>query len=398
MNKMKKSELRNIIREAIAEIIEQQEKMDMRNQNPKPPIVKKEPTRNTVSNNRPSDSEEMTPNKGDKVTIDPKLKRAVMKFGSTGGNKILKFITDIAKDQGIRKLGGDDGNKIDPVKGIRPNIVSQLPSAHQQTLGRLAYMMENASFWYPNGYVWPPMYSLNESKKSQKPLIFEQTGTGIIWPPIVQTSGGWLGSFTGWYTGLSTLGQAGAMLAVFAVSQYIIEWFDGDGNWTGVGEGGWISEMFGGLWDMFAQIWGGASWQQISGIEFPDDELDPGMEEEESVPVYDQYGNCIHFCENAVDNYFDNLDNSGYFIDNPDNFDFNFPQGPAGPGGFEGFGDDFYDIFDYEGDDGPTGSVEVGDIIYGGLAGYWDEFGNFIDNFGTDWGPSPFGSGDDDVT
>ena len=122
------------------------------------------------------------------------------------------------------------------------------------------------------------------------------------------------------------------------------------------------------------------------------------MEEEESVPVYDQYGNCIHFCENAVDNYFDNLDNSGYFIDNPDNFDFNFPQGPAGPGGFEGFGDDFYDIFDYEGDDGPTGSVEVGDIIYGGLAGYWDEFGNFIDNFGTDWGPSPFGSGDDDVT
>tara|TARA_Y100000592_G_scaffold28636_1_gene45551 strand:- start:96 stop:1562 length:1467 start_codon:yes stop_codon:yes gene_type:complete len=202
---MKKSELRQVIREAIFEFITEQDKAKVSKftqQNR--PGVKKSTTKNIPIKLTGSLSQQAKQLRRKLETDRPDIINLLKR--EFGGYDI--------SDPSKRLDPGDKGNKKTPLKGsgLSDDVIQDFVNT---------------------GYEGPPMIEFL-----------------LSFPPMQRDI---LSFAFGWVTLLPLGVQAAALTLVLA---YVDEWFDGDGNWEGFGEDGFISNFFQTLGDWFNQLFG----------------------------------------------------------------------------------------------------------------------------------------------
>ena len=190
---MKKSELRQVIREAIFEFITEQDKT----------VVDKFVKQNRKNPKKPNTPFEL------KGSLEQQAQQLRRKLEIDRPDIIDSLRREFGKYNSTSKRldPGDKGDKATPLKG-------------------------------------PALQAL----ESGQPGIIEFL---LSLPPMQRDP---LSYAFGWVTTLPLAVQGPALVFVIG---FIDEWFDGDGNWTGFGEDGFISNFFQGIGNFFSNLFGG---------------------------------------------------------------------------------------------------------------------------------------------
>ena len=180
-------------------------------------------------------------------------------------------------------------------------------------------------------------------------------GGGIAYAPTT------LGNISSWFYGLHLSVQ---IVTITLLVAYLDEWTDGDGNWTGFGEGGFITNLFNHVKQFFANILG----IDLDPIEwFEEDELEYGDDE-----YWDEYDEMWDEMDEEYDFDYYNAEFQGWFeemypgVTVPDLTDWTLE-----------------DMINYE----PTGGVDVGPVMA--------DFADFAPFIPEDWNEDGIYIGDD---